>query len=252
MKYLKTYKQLNEGLRDKMVAVSDEKIEKSLKGLSDIDVLINIINYNLDHKYLPRDEDGYFRYQGDIEDILFVDDDEIQDIKLPDNMIISGDLDCSYLNLNELPKGLDVYGLTCSYNNLKELPDDLITHEFLDCSFNKIKKIPDNFKVYGNLAAESNHIKEFPKKLEVMGDIDFTDNYIKELPNNLTISNSLWLSNNYLKKLPFGLSVSKYLDISGNGITELPDDLIVGEILYVDKDYDFIPKGVSKIQKGGK
>ena len=31
MKYLKTYKQINEGLRDKMVGVSDEEIEKIIK-----------------------------------------------------------------------------------------------------------------------------------------------------------------------------------------------------------------------------
>ena len=63
--------------------------------------------------------------------------------KLPDNLVIYGDLNCSSNQLTELPKGLEVFGnLKASYNNLTEFPDDTIVHGYLDITGTKITKIP--------------------------------------------------------------------------------------------------------------
>ena len=256
MKYLKSYKELNEGLiKDKMVGVSDDELLKKLKKLNHHEILQYIVTFDLDHKYLPREEDGYYHYDGDLSDIIinynYEQDDEDVEYKLPNNLKVNGTLDCSYMNLRKLPSGLNVKSLDCSYNFLEELPDDLIVEEDLNCSYNKLKKIP-KLNIKGSLNAETNYIEEI-HDTNFNGYVDLTNNYIKKLPNNLSVGDSLWLNDNYLKSLPNGLTVHGNLGIPGNLITKLPDDLIVKGALYTDNYNLDIPEKVNNVyfEKGG-
>lgn len=57
MKHIKTYKQLLEGLIDKMLPVNDEEIKKFLSKLNALDRLKEIKKNNLDDKFKPSDEE---------------------------------------------------------------------------------------------------------------------------------------------------------------------------------------------------
>ncbi|MFW6225776.1 MAG: ankyrin repeat domain-containing protein [bacterium] len=55
MKYIKTYNQLNEGLRDKMTGISEDETAEILRGLTPFAKMQAIEKYDLDSKYYPSD-----------------------------------------------------------------------------------------------------------------------------------------------------------------------------------------------------
>lgn len=57
MKYLKTYNQLNEGLRDMMKPKSDEDVEKALSKLNPYDRFVFVKEHDLDDKFMPPNEE---------------------------------------------------------------------------------------------------------------------------------------------------------------------------------------------------
>ena len=218
MKYLKTYSELNEGLRDKMKGKTDDDIKKilgdkspieqirlidihelgdeymptkrdieiSLMGMSKNDKIKTIIEYGLDFDLLPRNKEGWCVYDGAL------------DIRMP---------------TSKLPNKLKVrYSLRLSHVGLRELPDDLIVGNDLNIS--------------------SNEVSEFPKKLEVKGSIFASYNNFTHLPENFKVNKSLFINNNQIKELPKGLVINKILYLNDNNIKKLPDDL-VAETVYI-------------------
>jgi hypothetical protein len=114
---MKTFKQFNEGLKDKMKPKSNDEILKTLEKLPDNEKIEKIIRYQLDYNLLLRNEEGICIYNGDFYCI------NNQLTSLPEKLVVKGDLYCSFNNLNSLPDNLVVKGHLWCKNN--ELPKDI-------------------------------------------------------------------------------------------------------------------------------
>ena len=159
MKYLKRYKELNEGLRDKMTGKPVDDILDSIKHLPNNEKIEKMLNYGLPDKYFPRNSEGWCVYEGE----LNIDYINFMDISaFPDKFIVNGDL-------------------IIPLAQLSELPNDLIVNGELDCSFNYLTRLPQGLKVDRDLHATDNHITELPDDLVVGGVLDITNN---KLPND--------------------------------------------------------------------
>jgi len=137
-------------LSEKLLPILN-KIKEHIKKLDNNDQIMFIFENGLPYDLLPRTKDGickfYKYYNTDL---------NIQNIgltKLPDNLTVYNNLDCSNNNLKELPKGLKVYKhLFCDSNLLTELPDDLYVMGDVYCGNNKAKlKLPKGAVVIGEI-----------------------------------------------------------------------------------------------------
>ena len=116
------------------------------------------------------------------------------------------------------------------------LPDNLTITGNLIVFCDKITKLPNNLHVNGDLYLTSGKIKMLPNGLKVGNNIELGHSSIEELPNNLHVNGDLNLHNTRIKELPKGLIVNKNLYLSENPIiTNLPDDLQVNGNLYLTK-----------------
>ena len=139
MKHLKTY---NESIRQFLKPKSEEEILDKLSKESDNEKIQKIIEFQLNYSLLPRNEEGVCIYEG----ILSVGNKNLT--KLPDNLVVKGDLWCRNNQLTKLPDNLVVNGnLYCFYNKLTELPHNLIVKGYLYCSNNQITELPHNLIV---------------------------------------------------------------------------------------------------------
>jgi hypothetical protein len=174
---MKTFKQFNEGLKDKMKPKSNDEILKTLEKLPDNEKIEKIIRYQLDYNLLLRNEEGICIYNGD----LYFSNNQLT--SLPDNLVVKGHLDCSFNKLTSLPDNLVVKGnLDCSFNNLTSLPDNLVVKGNLECSFNKLISLPDNLVVNGYLHCSNNQLNSLPDNLVVKGDLYCKNN---KLPKDI-------------------------------------------------------------------
>ena len=154
MKYLKRYRELNEGLRDKMTGKPVDDILNDIKDLPNNEKIEKMLYYGLPDKYFPRNSDGWCVYEGELNigNILFM-----NIAAFPEKFIVNGDL---IVPLAEL----------------RELPNDLIVNGDLDCSFNYLTRLPKGLKVQGDLHASDNNISELPQDLVVGGVLDVVNN----------------------------------------------------------------------------
>lgn len=87
--------------------------------------------------------------------------------KLPEKLIIDGNLDCRGLSnkITELPNNLKVNGFVNLYkNNLTELPKGLIVTKDLNCGYNKLTSLPNDLIVCGDLNCKFNNLPSDTKK----------------------------------------------------------------------------------------
>jgi len=141
---MKTYKEfINEGLINKMVAKSDEQINKSFNELSDLDKIEVVINNQLPDGLLPK------------------------------NLIVTGELNLSHKELTSLPDNLD--GLTVngkldlSFNELTSLPNNMTINGDLVVIGNPLNSLPNNLVVTGNFLCTNNKLTSLPDDLVVDG-----------------------------------------------------------------------------------
>ena len=170
MKYLKTYNQINEGLRDMMKPKSDEDILRDTKDLSNNKKIELFIKYGLDDKYFPRNSDGWCVYEGDLDINYIISDYFLSIFRFPNKFIVNG-------------------GLSAPLSGLNKLPDDLVVNGYLDCSFNLLT--------------------ELPKGLKVQYEFLLTDNMVKKLPDDLVVGGTLYITNNKIPpgtKKPVGVN----------------------------------------------
>jgi hypothetical protein len=163
MKHIKSY---NESIRQYLKPKSNEEILDKLSKLYDNEKIETIIKYQLDYSLLPRNEEGFCVYDGD----LYINNKNLT--KLPDNLVVNGYLDCKNNSLTKLPDNLTIKGsLDCSNNELTELPDNLVVKNCLYCNYNQLTELPDNLIVNGRLDCSNNKILELPNNLVVKGSL---------------------------------------------------------------------------------
>lgn len=263
MKYLKKYKELNEGLRDMMKPKPDEVVYKKLEDKTTVEKLHFIRKYKLDKKFMPSEEE--------INEFLkdLSNDDKIETIflynlnydLLPRNDRgwciykgtgkVMGEVYCVGSDIIELPNKLSINGdFHCSKNNIEKFPPDFIVSDILLCMDNKLKEIPSGLRIKKSLFCQNNQIESLPRDLAKLEFLNCQNNKLTMLPSYLSVK-ELDCSNNMIRRLPVGLRVDYDLVCNDNKISELPSDLIVGGILYIhnnpiSKDIKK-PKGVNKI-----
>ena len=101
MKHIKSY---NESVRQYLKPKSNEEILDKLSKLDDNEKIENIIEYQLDYSLLPRNDEGFCVYDGHLD--LW----NKKLTKLPDNLVIKGDLWCKNNQITKLPDNLVVKG----------------------------------------------------------------------------------------------------------------------------------------------
>ena len=195
MKFLKTYKQINEGLRDMMKPKSEEEIEKSFSGLNPLDKYLLVDRYKLDKKYYPTEEEIYNYIIGlpDDEQIKKMIQFGISKEKFPRNndgwCVYNGELKIesiysqNFIRMEGLPNKFIINGdLIAPLSGLNELPNDLIVNGDFDCSYNMLTKLPKGLKIEKNFLVTHNEIREIPDDLIVGGVLYISDN---KLPSDI-------------------------------------------------------------------
>ena len=135
-------------------------------------------------------------------------------------------LPLSYLNIDELPEGLEVDTLEINDTGISKLPEDLIVKNCLDISFTDISELPKGCLDIVDLYAEQSGITIVPSMKNIR--------YL-----NLSCTN--------ISELPKGLNLIE-LDVSYTNIDKLPEDLIVSDILSIPKNVK-IPEGCKLCKK---
>ena len=241
MKYLKTYKQINEGLRDKMVGKPIEAAEKYLEKLSDKDRIRFVLKNDLDHKFLPRDEEGWCIFDGDFVPSFY-------DLNIPEKFKILGDfMGTESIGLDELPNDLNVYGnFNLSKSNITKIPKGFYVEGDISLNSNKITELPDNFTTNGDLRILSNRLTKLPKNLTINGTLNCTFNRITEISEGLNVKNDFYINTmNQLKKLPNDVKIGGSIQIISNGLKSLPENLTVnGHLNLMDNKLTKLPKGL--------
>jgi hypothetical protein len=88
-----------------------------------------------------------------------------------DDLIVNGDIDMEYSDVESLPEGLYVNGdLSLFGSEIKSLPKDLYVGENLSLGYcDNITSLPEGLYVGGNLSIAKTNISSLPKGLKVEG-----------------------------------------------------------------------------------
>ena len=114
-------------------------------------------------------------------------------IKLPDNLVVKGNLDLAYTQIESLPNNLTVSGdLALSYTPIKSLPDNLTVGGYLSLSHTQIKSLPDNLVAEGGLYLSYTPIKSLPNNLVVGGSLDLSYTQIESIPDDLKVGKKIY------------------------------------------------------------
>lgn len=81
-------------------------------------------------------------------------------------------LDGNNKNITFLPEGLVCSGLVLSGSYIEYLPDDRIVSGDIDLSHSAIKSLPEEFVAYGNVDLSFTDLSDYPKGMVVMGNMD--------------------------------------------------------------------------------
>ena len=89
----------------------------------------------------------------------------------PDDLIVNGDINMEYSDVESLPEGLYVNGdLSLFGSEIKSLPKDLYVSENLSVGYcDNITSLPEGLYVGGNLSIAKTNISSLPKGLKVEG-----------------------------------------------------------------------------------
>lgn len=151
----------------------------------------NIIISQKNFHLLPRNEDNYCVYEGD----LSLSGHVIK--KLPENFRVDGNFYCSGVGLEELPNGLVITGeFNCYSNQLTKLPNDLVVLKDLYCFKNKLQDIPVSIVVNGTIFCYDNDMSIFriingnTKAIYDSGEVRKLSNDLLEIENRTEVKNS--------------------------------------------------------------
>ena len=149
---------------------------------------------------------------------------EFENIKLPEDLTIKGDLTVSD---GELQKNLKVTGKLDLTDNqaMTQLPPGLDVKD-LDLFGSAIESIPAGIKIRGSLNGEFSQISKLPDGLTIPKDLQLSDTPIKELPKKLKVGNELDLMNTEIRELPKDLKCETiFLDDDWEEQIEVPENL---------------------------
>jgi hypothetical protein len=113
-------------------------------------------------------------------------------------------------------------------NNEPIEQDDLIVNGDINMEYSDVESLPEGLYVNGDLSLFGSEIKSLPKDLYVSENLylGYCDN-ITSLPEGLEVGGSLWLIESWgLKSLPKGLHVGGNLYIFKTNFTKFSDDEI--------------------------
>jgi hypothetical protein len=157
------------------------------------------------------------------------------------------DTNCKWHPLGSLPEGLECSSVDVSMTNLEELPKGMVVYGSLDISQSSIKELPEKLRIEGDLIASSSRITKLPSDLVIQGDIHLQHSHITELPDGLVVYGRLNLCFSHIETLPRGLVVKDTLNVSDTMLTELPSDIKVGRTLVLgDCDIECVPSSIGK------
>ena len=122
----------------------------------------------------------------------------------PNKYVINDDLSIDYKSYLDLEN-----------TNITKLPDNLTVHSFLDLSNTNITKLPDNLTVKGYLNLTNTNITELPDNLIVNDSLYLSNTNITKLPDNLKVKDNIYISNDmkltYVPEHLKGKKINQYI-----------------------------------------
>ena len=150
---------------------------------------------------------------------------------LPNGLKVKGSLDLRDTNITFLPSDLEFgTNLKLMRSPIEKLPDNLIVNGDLWLDYCKnIQSLPNGLKVKDTLDLRNTNITFLPTDIQVGKNLILMYSQIEKLPDNFTVNGALDLDScENLTSLPNGLKVKDGLDLQNTNITSLPSDLEVG------------------------
>lgn len=146
--------------------------------------------------------------------------------RLPDHLIVDGNLCLSGTKLKALPKRLKVgKNLSINHSEIERLPPGLIVPGCLIMHHTCVPELPAGLKVGKNLRADNcGALKTIAPDIKIGGYLDLSHTLIERLPDNLKLAGPLMLTNTPIRQLPNGLSCQG-LNIDLTSIEALPPDI---------------------------
>lgn len=148
----------------------------------------------------------------------------------------NGNLDLKWMRAEKLPDDLIVYGDLDAFNcPIRKLPKNLIVCGNLNLGGTLVESLPHDLIVGGSVDLNNTPLKELPDGLIVPGYLDASYTMIETLPKNLVVGGTLHLQNTKVRKIATGMVIGDCLNLRKTFITDLPEDLTVNGRVYADK-----------------
>ena len=149
-----------------------------------------------------------------------------ENLVLPKDFNVWGDLDLARTKLKTLPEGLVVDGnLWIEQSDIETLPEYLRVYGSLSANQSKLVELPEGFVAEGNLHIVDVQIKRFPSDFKIGRNINAFKSGLEQLPEGLTVKGTLRLGHTPLRKLPNNLTVKGDLDIADTNVDDVPENL---------------------------
>ena len=163
-------------------------------------------------------------FKGDVE----LTGEEINDLIIPEDLKIQGNLSIKNSPMIKLPNGLKISGNLYVTKSLLRFGENITLGETLSTSETGIYTIPESTK-FKNMYIDGARGFELPPNFHIDGNLTLTDVLMKEpLPDGMSVGGNLRISSGNIESLPKNLSVGGDLNISFAKIKTIKAGLSVG------------------------
>ena len=174
---------------------------------------------------------------------------EKDNIVLPDNLTVKGDLELVNWDVSSLPKGLIIensFVLRGQADNTKFLPDDMMVNEEVRLFDTCIERLPAGINHLQSLYVRNSPLECLPENLTIDRELILENVKVTQLPDNIVLNGAVTLSGVPIRRLPEALKIGRYLRVEDCPLESLPSGLVVEEGAYFrDVLLTEIPKGVT-------
>jgi hypothetical protein len=185
-------------------------------------------------------------YELNLNGLLKTNDGYISVSLIPEGTILDQNLDLKKFDDIKLPKNLTIKGDLIVPSGQESLPENLTVTGTLNLAKTLIRELPTGMKVGSLNLFGLSRLTSLPADIQITKDLNAEFSGLESIPP-LKLKGDLVLSDTDIQSLPEGLSVGGELDIMNTAIKTLPKKLKVGTAIFVD-DVDAF-EGVSPALK---
>jgi hypothetical protein len=167
------------------------------------------------------------KYHSDI--IEFVDAFNVDPGNIANKLGYAVDHNGIWHHFGALPDGLVVKSLQTNYFPLEKLPENLVVEGDLTVKSSNLKAMPKVYEVHGMINLAFSGITQFEKPTNVPSSIDLSYTPVFKLSAGIKTKETLNLEGSSIQELPPEIDVGTELNITSTAIQRLPEDLKVGK-----------------------